>query len=175
MTDLRIGIDSSLGEIFAIILDKAFAALAVLILADLLQLSPVREKNSYFHDSMKHFLGLLLYHLFRYAELTKVLSEMMYKLFIDLLNKVRVGEINNDVERLLKTEFIHESNENYANDTLHMYAENECAMKNNDLVLNDLPGEVYKIEADEKFQIIVNTSWQQLKLLRVKNKQTRVV
>ena len=70
---------------------------------------------------------------------------MIYKLFIGLLNKVWVGKINNDVERLLKAEFIHESNENYANDALHMHAENECAMKNNDLVLNDLSGEVYTI------------------------------
>ena len=43
-TDLWIDIDSRLGEIFTMILDKAFAALAVKIVADLLQLSPVIEK-----------------------------------------------------------------------------------------------------------------------------------
>ena len=37
-----------------------------------------------------------------------------------------------------------------------MYAENEPAMKRNETV-NDLPVELYKIEANGKFQIIVNT------------------
>ena len=55
-----------------------------------------------------------------------------------------------------------------------IYAENESTMKNNDLVWNDLLGEVYTIEADEKFQIIVNTYWQQLKLHRFKNKQANI-
>ena len=35
-------------------------------------------------------------------------------------------------------------------DALHMYAENEPTMKRNQAVLNDLPGELYTIEANEK-------------------------
>ena len=31
-----------------------------------------------------------------------------------------------------------------------MYAENKSAMKRNDAVLNDLPGELYTIETDDK-------------------------
>ena len=37
-----------------------------------------------------------------------------YKLLIDLLNEVRVGNIDNDVENLLKARCIHESDENYS-------------------------------------------------------------
>ena len=40
-----------------------------------------------------------------------------------------------------------------------MYAENETAMKKNESVLNELPGELYTIEANGKFHIIVNTYW----------------
>ena len=72
---------------------------------------------------MKHLLGLQLWHLFEYAELTEVVIQND-KLFIDLLNKVPVGNIDDDVEKLLKTTFIHESNENYPKDALQMYAEN---------------------------------------------------
>ena len=42
------------------------------------------------------------------------------KLFIGLLNKVRVGNINDDTENLLKARFIHESDENFPKDALHM-------------------------------------------------------
>ena len=50
------------------------------------------------------------------------------KLFIDLFNKVRVGNIDDDAENLLKARFMCESDENYPKDALHMYAENEPAM-----------------------------------------------
>ena len=65
-----------------------------------------------------------------------------------MLNKVRVGSIDDDVEKLLKAKFIHESDENYAKEALHMYTENKPAMKRNDAVVNDLLGELFTIEAD---------------------------
>ena len=67
-----------------------------------------------------------------------------------MLNKVRVGNIDDDDEKLLKARFIHESDENYPKDALHMYSENELTMKWNNAVLNDLPGDLYKIEAADK-------------------------
>ena len=127
--------------------------------ADLFQLPPVREKRilAQFPDknSMKHLLRLQLQHLLKYAELTEVLRQND-KLFIDLLNKVRIGDIGDGVEKLLITRFTHESDENYPKDTLLMYTENELAKKMNETALNGLPGEFYTIEASGKFWIIVN-------------------
>ena len=57
-----------------------------------------------------------------------------------MLNKARVGNIDDDVENLLKARFIRESDENYPKGALHMDAENEPAMKRNEAVLNELPG-----------------------------------
>ena len=71
---------------------------------------------------MKHLLGLGLWDLCIYAELTKV---------IDLLNKVQIGNIDDNVEKLNKARFMHESDQNYPKDALHMFAENETAMKSN--------------------------------------------
>ena len=45
---------------------------------------------------------------------------------------------------------MHEPDGNYPKDVLHMYAENEPAIKRNDAILNDLPGELYAIEPDGK-------------------------
>ena len=138
--------DSRLGERFMIIPEKTFAALSVMAVADLLQLPPVRGKPIFSQfsdkDSMKHSLGLQLWHLFRYAELTEVVRQKN-KLFIDLLNNVWVDNIDGDVENLLKARFICESGEKYPKDALHMYAENEPAMKRNEAVLNELPGELH--------------------------------
>ena len=87
--------------------------------ADLLQLPPIREKiifSQFFHkNSMKHLLGLQLWHLFKYAELTEVLRQND-KLFMDFLNKIRVGNIDDDVKNLLKARLIRESDENYPKD-----------------------------------------------------------
>ena len=72
------------------------------------------------------------------------------KLFIDLFDKVRVGYIDHDVEKLLEARFIQESDENYLKDDLHMYAENELATKRNKAVLNDFPGGLYIIQTNDK-------------------------
>ena len=63
-----------------------------------------------------------------------------------MLNKVCVGNTDDEVQNLLKSRFTQESDENYPKDALHMYAENEPAMKRNEGVLNELPGKLYTIE-----------------------------
>ena len=152
-SNLWTGIDSRLGVIFMMIPEKAFSGLSVMAVADLIQLPAVGGKPIYSQypdeDSMKHLLGLKLWHLFKYLELTEVLREND-KFFIDLLNKVRIGNIDDDVENLLKARFICESDENYPKDALDMYAENEPSMQRNEAVLKELSGELYIIEGNDK-------------------------
>ena len=90
------------------------------------------------------------------------------KVFIDFLNKVWVGNIDDDAENLLKARFIHGSNENYPKDALHLYAENKPAIKRNETILNELPGELYTIGA--RYPLVLT-----LRLLRIKGKQTQEV
>ena len=92
--------------------------LSVTNLADLLQLPVVRGKLIFlrFSDNnsvRKQLLGLQLCHLFKYAELTEAVRQN-HRLFIKLLKKVWVGKIDDDVEKLFKAIFIHESDESYA-------------------------------------------------------------
>ena len=76
---------------------------------------------------MKYLLGLWLWHLSKYAELNEVVIQND-KLFIDLLNQVRVDD---DVGNIFKARFIRESDKNYLNDTWYMYAVNEQTIKRN--------------------------------------------
>ena len=75
-SDLSTDINSSLGEIFMMIPEKAFAVLSVTTVTELLQLPPFREKLIFSQfsdkDSMKHLLGLQLWHLSKNPELTEV-------------------------------------------------------------------------------------------------------
>ena len=56
--------------------EEAFAGLLAVTVANLFQLPPVKRKlifSNFFHkDSIKHLLGLQLWHLFKYAELPEV-------------------------------------------------------------------------------------------------------
>ena len=144
--------NSRLVEIF-MIPEKKFAGLSVMNVADLLQLLPVRGKfmfSQFFDkDTMKHLFGLQLWHLSKYAELIEVVRQND-ELFIDLLNKVRVGNIDDDVQKLFKARFTHESGENYPKDALYMFAENKPAVKRNEAVINLLPGEFYTVEVNDK-------------------------
>ena len=82
--------------------EKAFAGLSVMTVADLLQLPPVKGKPIFSQfsdkDSMKHLLGLQLWHLLKYGKLTEVVRPND-KLFIDLLNNVRVSNFDNGLEK----------------------------------------------------------------------------
>ena len=81
--------------------------------AHLLQLPSVRAKFIFSQvsdkDGMKHLSGLQLCHLFNhiyiyiyiYAKLTKA-ARQNNELFIDLLSKVCVGNIDDNAEKLLK-------------------------------------------------------------------------
>ena len=105
-----------------IIPKKAFAGLSVMTVADLFQLPLVWGKLMFSHFfekvSMKHLLGLLFWYLFKHVKFTKVVRQNN-ELFINIFNKVRVGNIDNDVEKYIKARFIHESDESHSKDALH--------------------------------------------------------
>ena len=67
-----------------------------------------------------------------------------------MLNEVWVGNINDNVEKLLKARFIGEPGESYAKAALHMHAQNEPLMKRYKAILNDLLDELYTIETNDK-------------------------
>ena len=76
---------------------------------------------------------------------------MIKYLLIYFLNKVQVGNTDNDAEKLLQTRLISESAEIYPKDALQMCAEKEPGIKRNEVVLNYLTGELYTIEVMIKF------------------------
>ena len=74
------------------------------------------------------------------------------KMINSLLTVYKLSGTIDDVEKVHKTRFIHESNENYPKVVLHVYPENEHDIKRNEAVLNDLPGERHTIEPNDKIR-----------------------
>ena len=104
-SDLWVDFNSRLQEILMII-ENVFAGLSVMTVSDFLQLHPVLGKFIFSllsdKDSMKHSLGFKLWRLTKYTELTEVVRQSD-RPFIDMLNKVRVGNANDFYETLMKT------------------------------------------------------------------------
>ena len=96
-------------------------------------------------------------------------------MFVDLLNEVRIDNMGDDVEKLLKARFIYESDKDYWKVVLHIYTENEPAIKSNDVVLNGLPGEIYTIETHDKMPDNCKYTLVTIQPAQIKNKQTQEV
>ena len=92
---------------------------------------------------------LQLWNLIKYAELKEVVRQND-KLFIGLVNNLRVGNVDDHVENLLMAKFIYEPDRNFSKDALHMHEENKTAARRNESVLNELSGKRYTIEANCK-------------------------
>lgn len=81
-----------------------------------------------------------------------------------MLDKVRVDNIDDNVEKLLKARFIYDSDKNYPKDALQLHAENEPDAKKDEAVLNKVLVSFTQQTLTTKFQELANTHWQQFKL-----------
>lgn len=81
-----------------------FAGLSIAILGDFLQLPSVRGKSKYAlvsdHERMEGFLKLDLWNVFKFVELTEIMRQTRDTEFIELLNKIRLGNGMNQYKNL---------------------------------------------------------------------------
>ena len=82
-------------------------------------------------DSLERHLALNICHMFQFAELTEVVRQRGHTKFIDLLNKIRVGNVDEDVQKQIRERFLEESDINYQEKSLYMLAENCPTVKQN--------------------------------------------
>ena len=100
---------------------------------------------------MKDINGLELSYLFKMAELTEFLRQMGDTRLIEMLNKIRVGDVDDAVESLLKSRLAVQKKISYPIDSLHLFAENAPADAQNKLMINQLNSECFLIKATDKF------------------------
>ena len=110
-------------EIFMSPTPTRFAGLSVVVLGDFLQLPSVRGKPIYAliddHERIEGFLSLDLWNIFKFAELTEVMKQRGDIEFIEFLNKIRVGNLDESIQTRLKARFFKENDVNYPRNALH--------------------------------------------------------
>ena len=103
-------IHKRLNEIFSPQQDIPFDGKSVfLVCGDLCQLPPVQGKPVFMFietRSSKGFLMLDLRHKFKLAELTEIMRQKDHIMFIESLNKIRVGAVDVSVDYILKSRFV---------------------------------------------------------------------
>ena len=133
-------INKRLIEIFSCTDNKPFAGKPVILCGDLYQLPPVNARPIFIANNT-YIEGILSVHLWRKFEITELTEIMRQKgdsRLIQLLNKVRVGNIDKDAETLLKSRFIQSTDPDYPFDALHIFAENVPAKDYNDMMLSKI-------------------------------------
>ena len=104
-SDLWVDINSRLQEIFIVITEKSFASLSVMNVGNYPQLPLVLGKfifSPFFGKvSIKHLLGLQLWHLSKYSELIEAIRQND-KTYIGMLNKVLVRNVDDECNNYSK-------------------------------------------------------------------------
>ena len=110
-----------------------------------------------------------LQELFKVAELNKVMRQKEDKFFIDVLNKIRVGNVNVDIVKVLKSRFVNLDDHNYQEQALHIFAENGHVSTHNLMMLNKLPDDLVAIHAIDT--IPANSGFVQSQILAAQNRK----
>ena len=126
--------------------DLMFAGKTVIAVGDLCQLPPVNSKHVFapYKDNLLNFAHP--WQLFKIAELVKTVRQEELSL-ISLLHNVRVAQMQEANEELLKSRFIDKSDPNYPQDALHVFAENSLADQHNTEMLDALDNALFIIKA----------------------------
>ena len=91
-----------------------------------------------FHTHTTGHLSNDLWRLFKLVELTQVMCQTD-KYFIEMLNKIRKGLVDESSEKMLRSRFVDKSNSNYPKYGLHVFAEKEPVSSHIVELLNEIP------------------------------------
>ena len=100
------------------------------------------------------------------VELTEVMRQRGDHNLIRVLNKIREGNIDEDVEHTLKARFL--ETKSYPEHAVHMFAENKPVKKDNETQLSNLDSQLVLIEAIDKLTENINVSDSQIDAIKLR-------
>ena len=142
-------ISQRLNEIFDCSPDEIFAGLSIFLVGDLLQLPPVKGTAVYKDDERNPLMSIgKLWDRFKMGELN-ISQRQKDNIFIDLLNRCRIGELSDDDIDLLGSRHV-DNFEEYPKESIHLFAENAPCEEYNKIMLGKINSKSYVIEAIDK-------------------------
>ena len=145
-------IQKRLSEIFSPRQDIPFGGKSVLMCGNLRELPPVRAKPVFtFNDTetTEGYINMDLCLKIRLAGLDQLMHQDD-EIFVNMLNKIRVGEIDWNLEDVFKLHFIDKKDRCYPGNILHIFAENGPVKRHNDNQLRHIPGQLIIITAKDE-------------------------
>ena len=145
-------VHQSLNEIFGSTTELLFAELAVLVCRDLHQLPSVKGTN-----------------ILQYRQYESIFRRQQgdYE-FVSLLNKIRVGIVDDKVEKLSKPRFVTKDDLLYPKHAVHMFAGNCPFVDYNELMLNEIDGQTISLSAIDDIPYEVQLSDKQLETIKAR-------
>ena len=99
---------------------------------------PVYNNRCLLNCSPLQFAAIDLWRMFKIVELSEIMRKQGHNEMIDMLNKIRVGNIDTSVDNLLQSRFIDINNPSDPVNATHIFAENAPANDHNENMLNRL-------------------------------------
>ena len=141
-----------MNEIFCSGQDFPFGGKSVSVCRDLYQILPVRAESVFTFNETETMEGLIssdLWQKFRLAEFDQVMRQDD-EILINLLYKIRVGQIDQNTEHVIKSRFIDKDDTSYSGNILDTFAENAPVKRHNDNRLKHIPGKLITITAKDE-------------------------
>ena len=88
-------------------------------------------------SSVKSVLSLDLRRRFKMTELMEVVKQQGNNSFIELLNKIQKGVLDEKVEKALLLRFVSKGTSNFLNRAVHIFAENNPVSHHNEIMSED--------------------------------------
>ena len=152
-------IHQRLVEIFGCSIDTPFAGLSILFSGDFFQLPPICAYPIYSPYALSSWENLIhKWKLFKLAELDIVMRQRGDTSFIELLNKVRIADLDNECEKLLLSRFISKEDPDYPTDALHIFEENKPGFRHNNYMLSLNQNPLFCITAIDEYPKNVSQS-----------------
>ena len=144
-------IHQRLKEIFGTLSSQLFAGISIITVGDLCQLPPIHKR--FVFDMYKNDLYNLCHpwKRFKMIELTKIMRQKDELAFIAVLNRIRTSSQTEDDITLLQSRSITLSDPYYPSNALHIWAENAPVDEHNRKKIEELPGTLYIIKANDQY------------------------
>ena len=140
-----------LKEIFATPNNQLFAGLSIIVVGDLYQLPPIRNKPVF--DEFKTHVHNLCHPwlVFRMIVLTEIMRQKDDQPFTELLNRLRTASHTEDDIKCIKSRSVNPADTFYPTHALHIFAENAPVDQHNNEHLDHSTTPLYELKATDQY------------------------